>query len=240
MRSDRVVCLHLLIRSNRMKYVNKWNNECSSVILFHFIRHVPVCALYTHGDSHLLVRAFLKNFRLQWIVVAVQMQFITCERTCLCAQANEIEIYFPKLNCFICLLCSSSLLALIARKRPHEGYNTSSDSEEELLRRLQMQQSSSLHSGQLSKYGAGPLNENLNSLKHITVATHRERFNDPLGVAERGKVGVPSSSECSSNSSADASVESNMGILHGERKGNFNFHFEFDRILILFSVPRRG
>lgn len=82
-----------------------------------------------------------------------------------------------------------------------------------------MQQSSSLHSGQLSKYGAGPLNENLSSLKHITVATHRERFNDPLGVAERGKVGLPSSSECSSNSSADASVESNMGILHGERKG---------------------
>ena len=82
-----------------------------------------------------------------------------------------------------------------------------------------MQQSSSLHSGQLSKYGAGPLNENLSSLKHITVATHRERFNDPLGVAERGKVGLPSSSECSSNSSADASVESNMGILNGERKG---------------------
>lgn len=90
-----------------------------------------------------------------------------------------------------------------------------------------MQQSSSLHSGQLSKYGAGPLNENLNSLKHITVATHRERFNDPLGVAERGKVGVPSSSECSSNSSADASVESNMGILHGERKGNFEFDWKF-------------
>lgn len=111
---------------------------------------------------------------------------------------------------------------MLARKRPHEGY-TSSDSEEELLRRLQMQQSSSLHSGQLSKYGAGPLNENLSSLKHITVATHRERFNDPLGVAERGKVGLPpSSSECSSNSSADASVESNMGILHGERKGNYD------------------
>lgn len=112
-----------------------------------------------------------------------------------------------------------------ARKRPHEGY-TSSDSEEEILRRLRMQQSSSLHSGQLSKYGAGPLNENLTSLKHITVATHRERFNDPLGVAERGKVGLPpSSSECSSNSSADASVESNMGLLNGERKGKY-IHFK--------------
>lgn len=122
----------------------------------------------------------------------------------------------------------------IARKRPHEGY-TSSDSEEELLRRLQMQQSSSLHSGQLSmaKYGGGPLNDNLSSLKRITVATHRERFNDPLGVAERGKVGMPpSSSECSSNSSADASVESNMGILHGERKGDLFDQLFFNRFFL--------
>lgn len=83
-----------------------------------------------------------------------------------------------------------------------------------------MQHSSSLQSGQSSKYGAGPLTEHLSTLKHITVATHRERFNDPLGVAERGKVGLPpSSSECSSNSSADASIESNMGLLNGDRKG---------------------
>lgn len=88
-----------------------------------------------------------------------------------------------------------------------------------------MQQSSSLHSGQLSKYGDGPLTENLNSLQHITVATHAERFNDPLGVAERGKVGLPpSSSECSSNSSADASAESNMGLLNGERKGELRLN----------------
>lgn len=127
-----------------------------------------------------------------------------------------LVVWFPLQ---IDLYVNNEYIHFVARKRPHEGY-TSSDSEEELLRRLQMQQSSSLHSGQLSKYGAGPLNDNLSSLKHITVATHRERFNDPLGVAERGKVGLPpSSSECSSNSSADASVESNMGILHGERKG---------------------
>lgn len=102
-----------------------------------------------------------------------------------------------------------------------------------------MQQSSSLHSGQLSKYGAGPLNENLSSLKHITVATQRERFNDPLGVAERGKVGLPpSSSECSSNSSADASVESNMGILHGERKGNiFSLFFVCMHLIKLKKKP---
>lgn len=112
----------------------------------------------------------------------------------------------------------SSHFSHAARKRPHEGY-TSSDSEEEILRRLRMQQSDSMHSSHLSKYGAGTLNEN-SSLQHITIASHREKFNDPLGVAERGKVGVPpSSSECSSNSSADASVESNMGILNGVKKG---------------------
>lgn len=94
-----------------------------------------------------------------------------------------------------------------------------------------MQQSSSLHSGQLSKYGAGPLNENLTGLQHITISPgsssshRRETLRDPLGVAERGKVGLPpSSSECSSNSSADASVESNMGIINGVKKGKFVRH----------------
>lgn len=83
-----------------------------------------------------------------------------------------------------------------------------------------MQQSSSLHSGQLSKYGAGPLNESLTGLQRITIGPSKDSFHDPLGVAERGKVGLPpSSSECSSNSSADASVESNMGIINGEKKG---------------------
>lgn len=122
---------------------------------------------------------------------------------------------------FFFLFCL--LFFCAARKRPYEGY-TSSDSEEEILRRLRMQQSDSVQSGgHLSKYGAGTLNENLNNgLQHITIASHRETFNDPLGVAERGKVGVPSSSECSSNSSADASVESNMGILNGEKKGTKN------------------
>lgn len=90
------------------------------------------------------------------------------------------------------------------------------------MRRLRMQQSDSLHSGHLSKYGAGTLKENLSGLQHTTIASHCEKFNDPLGVAERGKVGVPpSSSECSSNSSADASVESNMGILNGQKKGKY-------------------
>lgn len=48
----------------------------------------------------------------------------------------------------------------------------------------------------------------------------REVFNDPLGVAERGKVGVPpSSSECSSNSSVEASAESNTGLTTGTKMG---------------------
>lgn len=48
-----------------------------------------------------------------------------------------------------------------------------------------------------------------------------EPLPDPLGIAERGKVGAPpTSSECSSNSSVDAvSVESNVGLVNGSRKG---------------------
>lgn len=87
-----------------------------------------------------------------------------------------------------------------------------------------MQQSSSLHScGQLSKYGAGPLHPSFtnggDNLHHITVSP-KESFSDPLGIAERGKVGMPpSSSECSSNSSVEASVESNTGLVNGSKKG---------------------
>lgn len=42
---------------------------------------------------------------------------------------------------------------------------------------------------------------------------------DLLGQAERGKIGSHTSSECSSNSSVEASVESNMGLISHERKG---------------------
>lgn len=86
-------------------------------------------------------------------------------------------------------------------------------------------------------------------LQHVTV-TPRESFNDPLGVAERGKVGLPpSSSECSSNSSVEASVESNMGLVNGFKKGirysvkrtkmncftKYNFKFASDRRLITLA-----
>lgn len=42
---------------------------------------------------------------------------------------------------------------------------------------------------------------------------------DLLGQAERGKIGTHSSSECSSNSSVEASVESNLGLISHEKKG---------------------
>lgn len=49
-----------------------------------------------------------------------------------------------------------------------------------------------------------------------------------MALAERGKIGMPhSSSECSSNSSVEASVESNTGLVGGEKK---------DRRLILPSA----
>ncbi|XP_055600336.1 uncharacterized protein LOC129749392 [Uranotaenia lowii] len=177
--------------------------------------------------------------------------------------------------------------------------NSSSDSEEEILRRLKMQQSCSLHSsGQLSRYGAGglgPLDPDLASnysgsgLQHITIGApllspdsvsssggntvlslggggragsgelvprskesrkhdrhhhghhhHHHHHHgggshsrngssrDPLALAERGRIGMPhSSSECSSNSSVEASVESNTGLMGGEKK---------DRRLILQSA----
>ncbi|XP_021694543.1 synaptotagmin-14 isoform X1 [Aedes aegypti] len=152
--------------------------------------------------------------------------------------------------------------------------NSSSDSEEEILRRLKLQQSCSLHSsGQLSRYGAGALSPldpdlapSLGGLQHITIGSpldegqlsrkesrkhhhhhghghhhgsgnghhhhhHSGRHGssrDPLALAERGKIGMPhSSSECSSNSSVEASVESNTGLVGGEKK---------DRRLILQSA----
>ncbi|XP_055618715.1 synaptotagmin-14 [Toxorhynchites rutilus septentrionalis] len=148
--------------------------------------------------------------------------------------------------------------------------NSSSDSEEEILRRLKLQQSCSLHSGQLSRYGAGVLSpldadpaSGFGGLQHVTIGApggvgdpekggaslvrkesskkhshnhqHHHHHNhhrhgssrDPLAQAERGRIGMPhSSSECSSNSS----VESNTGLVGGEKK---------DRRLILQSAAGR-
>ncbi|KAH8417688.1 hypothetical protein KR222_004425, partial [Zaprionus bogoriensis] len=109
----------------------------------------------------------------------------------------------------------------ITRKRRYE--NTSSDSEEDMLRRLRWHQQNNnlLPNGKFVGYGMGidqtnPLtghtfNYHQADLQRVTVTR------DPLAVAERGKVGIPSShSECSSNDSIEASVDSHTGILTGE------------------------
>ncbi|XP_058444591.1 synaptotagmin-14 isoform X2 [Malaya genurostris] len=162
---------------------------------------------------------------------------------------------------------SAKAVHTIRSRFAYDG-NSSSDSEEEILRRLKLQQSCSLHSGQLSRYGAGALNPvnpdlapSLAGLQHVTIGapgepelislgrkdsknskhghhnhhhSHGHRHGssrDPLALAERGKIGMPhSSSECSSNSSVEASVESNTGLVDGEKK---------DRRLILPSATGR-
>lgn len=130
--------------------------------------------------------------------------------------------------------------------------NSSSDSEEEILRRLKLQQSISLQSGQIAKYGGfnSPLNQSIHlegfqpiptgdngaptSTKPIRYSSSRTsslynnghrlpgsgNTRDLLGQAERGKIGSHTSSECSSNSSVEASVESNVGLINHEKKGD--------------------
>ncbi|EDW37928.1 GL12330 [Drosophila persimilis] len=112
----------------------------------------------------------------------------------------------------------------ITRKRRYE--NTSSDSEEDILRRLRWHQQNQ-HSDKPIGYGmsisqANPLtahsfnyHQSDADLQRVTVTR------DPLAIAERGKVGIPSShSECSSNDSMEASVDSHTGILTGETKAH--------------------
>jgi hypothetical protein len=161
--------------------------------------------------------------------------------------------YAHKINSSISYIVNEvySFSLFIGSNRYPYHSNSSSDSEEEILRRLKLQQSISSHSGQISKYGGlnSPLNhldgfqsihfdqngtipiEGITSpnssskpLKHSSSRTssyYRNNHNprDLLGQAERGKIGSHSSSECSSNSSFEASVESNMGLINHEKKG---------------------
>lgn len=65
-----------------------------------------------------------------------------------------------------------------------------------------------------------------NNFYNNNITNNNIRYNsknqnrDLLGQAERGKIGTHSSSECSSNSSVEASVESNVGLISHEKKGN--------------------
>uniref|UniRef100_A0A1A9UFI7 Uncharacterized protein n=1 Tax=Glossina austeni TaxID=7395 RepID=A0A1A9UFI7_GLOAU len=126
---------------------------------------------------------------------------------------------------------ASKCVQKLSRKRRYE--NTSSDSEEDILRRLRLQQArlTSPHGGgaagvgQYTSYGinqVNPLSQNFayvsSDLQRVTV-TPRDFTRDPLAIAERGKVGIPSShSECSSNDSVEASFDSHTGILMAEKK----------------------
>ncbi|XP_002070583.3 synaptotagmin-14 [Drosophila willistoni] len=127
----------------------------------------------------------------------------------------------------------------ITRKRRYE--NTSSDSEEDILRRLRWHQQSQ-QNDKLAGYG---MNSNqINPLTAHSFNYHQPDADlqrvtvtrDPLAIAERGKVGIPSShSECSSNDSMEASVDSHTGILTGERetKGKFNL---LNQQTILYNI----
>lgn len=79
-----------------------------------------------------------------------------------------------------------------------------------------------LNSGNLRNSSLTNQHLNFNDLQRFTITHIRDSSKDPLAIAERGKVGVPSSqSECSSNDSIEASIDSNTGILTGEKKGNY-------------------
>lgn len=150
---------------------------------------------------------------------------------------------------------------ILGSKRYPYHDNSSSDSEDEILRRLKLQQSTSLTSEsnlfKCAEYGGLISDSNKQSInlegfqpiltldmlstsksiKHINTLKNNNFYNnninnnnnirhsnknqnrDLLGQAERGKIGTHTSSECSSNSSVEASVDSNVGLISHEKKG---------------------
>ncbi|XP_037940853.1 synaptotagmin-14-like [Teleopsis dalmanni] len=121
----------------------------------------------------------------------------------------------------------SKYVQKISRKRRYE--NTSSDSEEDILRRLRLQQQRNNNlkaNGQFTSYGINqfsPLSHNYSynqsELQRVTVTPRESSRDDPLAIAERGKVGIPSShSECSSNDSVEASIDSHTGLLISDKR----------------------
>ncbi|KAH8369484.1 hypothetical protein KR009_012377 [Drosophila setifemur] len=131
--------------------------------------------------------------------------------------------YRHAINCCDERHLAAKCVQKITRKRRYE--NTSSDSEEDILRRLRWHQQHQL-GDKPGGYGMG-LNQ-ANPLTAHSFNYHQQAGSDlqrvtvtrdPLAVAERGKVGIPSShSECSSNDSMEASVDSHTGILTGDSK----------------------
>ncbi|ALC47185.1 Syt14 [Drosophila busckii] len=107
----------------------------------------------------------------------------------------------------------------ITRKRRYD--NTSSDSEEDMLRRLRWHQQNNnlLPNGKfVGCYGMG--SDQMNPLTGQNFNYHQadlQRVTVTREISERAKAGIPSShSECSSNDSVEASVDSHTGILTGD------------------------
>lgn len=101
------------------------------------------------------------------------------------------------------------------------------------MRRLRQQQArlngagaGGLYPAHYQTYGinqTNPLSQTFNclnsDLQRVTV-TPKDSLKDPLAIAERGKVGVPSShSECSSNDSIEVSLDSQTNTLNAAKRG---------------------
>ncbi|XP_052836113.1 synaptotagmin-1 [Drosophila gunungcola] len=130
--------------------------------------------------------------------------------------------YRHAINCCDERHLAAKCVQKITRKRRYE--NTSSDSEEDILRRLRWHQQHQLGE-KPGGYGLGISQANpltAHSFNYHQPGADLQRVTvtrDPLAIAERGKVGIPSShSECSSNDSMEASVDSHTGILTGVSK----------------------
>lgn len=74
-----------------------------------------------------------------------------------------------------------------------------------------------LPTSKIVKHNSSIKNNNFFDNEIRTNSKNQNR--DLLGQAERGKIGTHTSSECSSNSSVEASVESNVGLISHEKKG---------------------
>nr|XP_016932329.2 synaptotagmin-14 [Drosophila suzukii] len=125
--------------------------------------------------------------------------------------------YRHAINCCDERHLAAKCVQKITRKRRYE--NTSSDSEEDILRRLRWHQQHQMGE-KPGGYGLGISQANpltAQSFNYHQTGADLQRVTvtrDPLATAERGKVGIPSShSECSSNDSMEASVDSHTGIL---------------------------
>ncbi|XP_017081728.1 uncharacterized protein LOC108114998 isoform X2 [Drosophila eugracilis] len=129
--------------------------------------------------------------------------------------------YRHAVNCCDERYLAAKCVQKITRKRRYD--NTSSDSDEDILRRLRWHQQHQLGE-KTGGYGLGisqmnPLSAQNFNYHQSSVDLEVKVTRDPLAIAEGGKVGIPSShSECSSNDSIEASVDSNTGILTGLSK----------------------